>query len=440
MNLLLQLALLGWIPLTLLMFVWVGPSRAAIGSLVWGYLFLPQAEAYGLSKYAVITLGVLVAAALIDVRRLTSLRPRLFDLPMAAFCLAPMASSLANDLGTYDGAVGVKEALLVYGGPYMVGRAYLRGPADVQRLLRTIAIGGLLYVPLCWLEIRLSPQLHTFVYGFHQHQFTQSIRLGGWRPTVFLQHGLAVGAWMAASTVAAFGLWRARQPWPRLRLPPGLAVSAMLLTTVFVKSVGSIALMLVGIATLLLSSRGRWRGVLVVLAIAPSAYLVARIGIGWRGEALTTAAESVDEDRAGSLAVRLESDAQLVDRAMERPLFGWGGWGRFRGGLAATDSFWSIILGTNGLLGLGGIFGAMLVAQLNCIRRLRTLAPPPRSIEEVVIATVLVAIYALDCLANSMICPVYLALVGGLVGWGTSPDPRPASGRTPLPASMANPG
>lgn len=430
MNLLLQLALLGWIPLTLLMFVWVGPSRAAIGSLVFGYLFLPQAEVYGFSKYAVITLGVMVAGALFDVRRLTSLRLRLLDLPMAVFCLAPMASSLANDLGAYDGAVGVKEALLVYGGPYVAGRAYLREPSDLRRLLATIAVGGLLYVPLCWLEIRLSPQLHTLVYGFHQHQFTQSIRLGGWRPTVFLQHGLAVGAWMAASTVAAFGLWRARLPWPRLRLPPGLAVFALLVTTLFVKSVGSIALMIVGIAAFVVSARGRWRVLLVILALVPSAYLLARIGLGWRGEALTNAAESVDDDRAGSLAVRLESDAQLVGRALERPLFGWGGWGRFRGGLAATDSFWSIILGTNGLVGLGGIFGAMLAAQLTCIRRLRRFGLPFRGNEEVVISTVLVAMYALDCLANSMICAVFLALVGGLVGWGTCPpSPAPAGDR-----------
>lgn len=94
-----------------------------------------------------------------------------------------------------------------------------------------------------------QPQLHTLVYGFHQHQFTQSIRLG-WRPTVFLQHGLAVNAWMAASTVAAFGLWRARLPLPRLGLP-GLAVFAVYSATLFVKSVGSIALMVIGLAALL---------------------------------------------------------------------------------------------------------------------------------------------------------------------------------------------
>lgn len=128
-----------------------------------------------------------------------------------------------------------------------------------------------------------------------------------------------------------------------------------------------------------------------------------------RGRALTNAAEGVDEDRAGSLAVgwsrmRSSSVARWSVRSSR-----WGGLGRFRGGLAATDSFWSIILGTNGLLGLGGIFSAP-AAQLSCLRQ-RKLGPPPRSSQEVVIATVLTAMYALDCLANSMICAVFLALV-----------------------------
>jgi len=238
LNLLAQLALLGWIPMTFVLFLWIGPSRAAIGSLVFGYLFLPQAEAYGITKYSAITLSVLIPAALLDVRRLTSLQLRWADWPMAVFCLVPMASSVANDLGVYDGAVGVKEAMLIYGGPYIVGRAYVREQADLLRILQTITLGGLVYVPLCWIEIRVSPQLHTLVYGFHQHQFAQSVRFGGWRPTVFLQHGLAVGAWMAAATVAATGLWRSNLRRPGRGPPSGLLVCILLVTTVFVKSVG----------------------------------------------------------------------------------------------------------------------------------------------------------------------------------------------------------
>ena len=38
----------------------------------------------------------------------------------------------------------------------------------------------------------ISPQLHFMTYGFYQHEFTQVVRMGGYRPMVFLQHGIAV--------------------------------------------------------------------------------------------------------------------------------------------------------------------------------------------------------------------------------------------------------
>ena len=58
-------------------------------------------------------------------------------------------------------------------------------------------LGGLIYVPLCLFEVRMSPQLHNMVYGFAQHSFGQTVRGGGWRPMVFMQHGLAVGLFMS---------------------------------------------------------------------------------------------------------------------------------------------------------------------------------------------------------------------------------------------------
>ena len=41
-------------------------------------------------------------------------------------------------------------------------------------------------------EVRLSPQINTWIYGFFQHDFIQMMRYGGFRPIVFLPHGLWV--------------------------------------------------------------------------------------------------------------------------------------------------------------------------------------------------------------------------------------------------------
>src|SRR5256885_7505918 len=70
-----------------------------------------------------------------------------------------------------------------------------------------LPIAGVIYVPLCLFECAISPQLHFMTFGFYQHDFNQVIRMGGYRPMVFLQHGLAVGMLMTASSICGFWLW-----------------------------------------------------------------------------------------------------------------------------------------------------------------------------------------------------------------------------------------
>jgi hypothetical protein len=115
------------------------------------------------------------------------------DLPMAVWCVCPMFSSLANDLGVYDGLSQSLEQTIVWGVPYWIGRAYFTDFKALRDLALGIVIGGLIYVPFCLVEMRFSPQWHTWSYGYFQHDFTQVFRFGGYRPVVFMEHGLAVG-------------------------------------------------------------------------------------------------------------------------------------------------------------------------------------------------------------------------------------------------------
>lgn len=60
-------------------------------------------------------------------------------------------------------------------------------------MFRFLVIAGLIYtVPMLY-EIRMSPQLHTIFYGYFPHSFGQQARGGGFRPVVFMGHGLLVG-------------------------------------------------------------------------------------------------------------------------------------------------------------------------------------------------------------------------------------------------------
>jgi hypothetical protein len=78
-----------------------------------------------------------------------------------------------------------------------------------------------------------------------------------------------------------------------------------------------------------------------------------------------------DEDRASSLNFRFRNEEALLERAMEKPLFGWGGYGRARYDDSTTDGYWIITVGNRGLVGFFALFGT---AALACISLLRASA------------------------------------------------------------------
>src|SRR5436309_914231 len=102
-------ALIAWLPFSVVVMLTVRPiHRAAIFLTLAGWLFLPvmRLPISGLpdyDKFAAISLGVLLGTLVADPRRLAAFRPRWIDLPVAVWCLCPIATSLANDLGLYDG-------------------------------------------------------------------------------------------------------------------------------------------------------------------------------------------------------------------------------------------------------------------------------------------------------------------------------------------------
>jgi hypothetical protein len=432
-------ALFGWIPVTLLLFVYLPPSRACFASLVFGFLFLPMSSVVVpglvLSKYTLISLILVPAVLFFDPGRLSTYRFRMWDLPVAVWCIVPAMSSITNDLGANDAIVELVAAIIGYAVPYLLGRLYIRTVEDIGALARTLLIGGLLYVPLCWYEIKMSPQLHRMVYGFFQHAFAQTNRFGGWRPVVFLQNGITLGMWMTCVTVLAYGLWKDRRLQPIAGLPAWAIVAILGITTFFCKSLGSLLLLAFGLGILEIARRFRAPGAILLLTLLVPAYLVSRIVFHWRPDRLVEEVTEIDADRGSSLGVRIESDDLLIEHAMERPLFGWGGWGRNRGKAALTDSFWSIVLAANGLVGLTSVFAILVAAQYAPLQRLRR-TRDDREFREVGVCALIIGLYALDCMVNSSPVPVFFTLAGGLVQWGTSP---PASWRVPRPMNRGAP-
>jgi hypothetical protein len=205
----------GWIPTVLGLFATFDGRRAVITAFLVAWLFLPVVSYTlpGLPDYTKMTAtcwGILLATAIFDSRKLLSLKMRAVDIPLIIMCLSPFASSISNDLGSYDGLSEALFKTVVWGFPYVIGRIYFSDLAGVRALAIGFFIGGIIYTPFCFFENLMSPQLHRMFYGFHQHSFAQTYRWGGWRPMVFMEHGLMVGMWMATASLVGLWLWRNR--------------------------------------------------------------------------------------------------------------------------------------------------------------------------------------------------------------------------------------
>ena len=258
------ISLLAAIPAGVLLFLVLPNRYAVLVNYLLAWLFLPQVEfdlpgfLPTIDRHNAPALASLLGLAFVSPERLLVGRPRWPDAFMALWCLAPLFSSISNGLGVYDGVSGVLTHTLSWGLTYYIARQVLADWEGLTALAHTIVIGGLIYLPLCALEARLSPQLHRWVYGFHAHDFLQTVRLGGWRPTVFLQHGLAVGLWMACATLLAFQLAvrRAHHRAPLLLL----LACALFGCTLLCRSLGAILLLGLGGAVLCFAgwSRSRW--------------------------------------------------------------------------------------------------------------------------------------------------------------------------------------
>jgi hypothetical protein len=372
------------------------------------------------TKMSATVFGVLLGAAIFDTDRLLGFRPRWVDLPMLLFVCSPMASSYLNGLGVYDGCSEILRAMFAWGLPYIIGRVYFSDLEGVRDLAVGIFVGGLIYVPLCLFEIRFSPQLHKLVYGFFQHSFAQQLRDGGYRPMVFMQHGLMVGMWMAMTSLVGVWLWRSktlRQVWD---MPMYLLVPTMLVTAYLCKSKGALLLLVIGLGALYATKAMRMKAVMVLVLLSPLAYMYVRSTGIITGERLIHVAQDLfGEERAKSLAFRLDNENLLAKKAMEQPWFGWGGWDRSavtndEGRNCTTDSLFIITLGKAGWVGLFGLYAMLVTPMFLVLADWKVEQWTHPMLAPVVVLGMITALYMFDHLMNGMVNPIFMLAVGAV--------------------------
>ncbi len=426
---------IAWIPAVLYLFTRFPPQRAVVISFLVGWLYLPVITfplpgIPDITKMNATCYGILLATAIFDAGRITSFKPGWLDLPMLVWCLCPYASSMTNGLGAYDGFSGALEQTVTWGVPYFLGRIYLNDLAGLRQMAVGIFVGGLTYVPLCLIESRLSPQLHQWVYGYRSFgDFSQSYRLGGYRPLVFMNHGLAVGAFMMAATLSGIWLWKTgviKQVW---NIPIKQLVIVLLITFILCRSTGAYIMLLLGLALMFGSTRLRSALPVLVLIVGMCSYLYinAMTEIYFTDQLVGVMKKIFPPERVQSVEFRFDNEEILADKARQRIVFGWGGYGRnrvyeldWKGDLvdiSVTDSLWIIAFGINGAVGLLSITASMLLPVVSFfVFRYPARTWSHRQVAPVAVLTIVLTLYMLDCILNAMVNPLFALASGGISG------------------------
>jgi hypothetical protein len=437
-NVLAYVALLIWPLVALCLYARLSVGQATLWTILGGYLLLPVGTGIKLEmvpafdKQSIPSISALIGCTVFAGRSLKFFRGfGIAEVLILLLLIGPFITSMLNTdpiitggavlpgVGAYDaGSAALAQFIFIL--PFFIGRQFLRNPEDNADVLRIMVIAGIGYSLLILLEVRMSPQLHTWIYGYFPSSFGQEIRGGGFRPVVFLGHGLYVAFFAMTTSVAAAALWRTRtriSRWQPGGVTAYLSVVVLLCKTMSALVYGAILVPLVRWANPRVQLRVA--SVLVLLALT---YPMLRVADLVPTTSILETARAVSADRAQSLEVRFDQENQLLEHAWQRPWFGWGRFGRNRvyngyegRDSSITDGTWIITMGVFGLVGFFAEFGLLALSVLRAARALKFAQTKQESAYMAALALI-VAINIIDLLPNSSLTPWTWLLAGALLG------------------------
>lgn len=444
------LMLLLWPGVCLVLFRNLRLERALIWSIMGGYLFLPPLAEFnlplvpGMDKVSIPNLSVLLILAFaMPVKLHLWPSSRIAQLLVVGLVLSviptvmnngdPITFGVLRDSGPISfvtgqlpgqsirdiGSVLISQMLTLV--PFLLARQFLSTEEGLREMLLALMVGGLVYSIPSLIEIRLSPQMNTWIYGFFQHSFAQTIRAGGYRPIVFLPHGLWLALFMCTALMAAAALARVASPENRVKL--ALAVGYLAVLLVLCKSLAALAYGIVLTPLVLFAPARMQIRVALIFAVIAVVYPMLRNAGAVPVDAILEQAEAISVERAESLAYRFDNEEQMLTRAAEKPLFGWGGWGRnlvrdpVTGAIVSIpDGRWIIVFGTFGWVGYICEFGLLALPLLlmggYAARNRQTEISP-----YIAPMMLILGITMMDMLLNATLTPLTWLTAGAILGY-----------------------
>jgi len=305
--------------------------------------------------------------------------------------------------------------------PFFIGRQFFRSYQDQLLMFRFLVIVGLIYSMPMLYEIRMSPQLHTIFYGYFPHSFLQQARDGGFRPVVFMGHGLLVAFFTVCTLTAATVLWKVGEKVHKFSAV--IVIFYLLVVLVLCKSMASI---IYGVFAVLMiktvSYKNQFRAA-ALLAILFLSYPTMSIMKIFPHQGIVEFSRTyIGDQRASSLSYRFDNENILLDHGRERFLFGWGGWGRNRvydaetgKDKSVTDGGWVLTFGITGIVGFIAKFG-LLAMSIFTAKIASMKIKEKNELNMLAGHALLVSLIMIDQLPNASLAPWLWLLAGILLG------------------------
>ena len=227
---------------------------------------------------------------------------------------------------TLKDAVGVSLTHILTLIPFVLAFNYLNTPQARRTLLEAFWIAALIYSVPMMLEVRLTPQFSNWIYNVPVALFSQQVRFGGFRPVMFMGHGLVTAFFTMFAVLATAILFQGSKIGERSKYFFSLIYLFFIL--LMCKSVGSILFAVLFLPIILFTSMKVKAWTAVVCAVFVICYPVLRASDLVPTERMVGWAAMIQEDRAASLDHRFNNEEILLERASEKPVTGWGLWNR----------------------------------------------------------------------------------------------------------------
>jgi hypothetical protein len=435
-------ALILWVPFSIWLFSRQRATLAATHCLVWGMMWLPERAAFDFpalppfTKYSIAAMAALLGVYWKARPRLKAARfGRGYDVLVFIMMLAEAGTVLTNSdplhYGTwkfidipafkaYDGVSAAVRDFAEVGIPILLGRALIRNQRDLRDVFSVLAVAGIVYsIPILW-ETRMSPMLHVNLYGFApRNDWAQNLRMGGYRATVFMGHGLVVGFFMFICTTAAVAMHKAGKR-QILGVRMHYAVIYLFAILAICKAAAALIYGLLGMLLIRYMNVKNQMRVLMFLALIVVSYPVSRLTNVFPTQALLSAAGTLGPERVESLQFRFDNEDILVIKAVDRWVFGWGGFGRDRvydvetgKDFVVQDGHWITLFGSHGAVGYICYFLLLLLPIYQATRRMHSI--PSRN-DRALLAGLgfIVVLCAVNMLPNMQLPNLQFFLAAGL--------------------------